>query len=142
MEYRQVQQIARATMDFVRRQICPGMNLREIRRICEEKMMELGADSFWYWDVGAFVFAGDETATSVSGRQYVTSDRIIAPDDVITIDLSPQCGDTWGDYARTIVLQKGTVADIEEIENQEWRRGLIMEELLHAELVRFAGPDK
>ena len=29
-------------------------------------MLELGADSFWYWDVGAFVFAGDETTVSVS----------------------------------------------------------------------------
>ena len=27
------------------------------------------ADSFWYWDVGAFVFAGDETTVSVSGKQ-------------------------------------------------------------------------
>jgi len=29
-------------------------------------MLELGADSFWYWNVGAFVFAGDETTISVS----------------------------------------------------------------------------
>ena len=35
---------------------------------CEEKLLELGADSFWDWDVGAFVFAGDETTISVSRR--------------------------------------------------------------------------
>lgn len=44
--------------------------------------MELGADSFWYWDVGAFVFAGDETTVSVSGKQYVTSDEIIENNDI------------------------------------------------------------
>lgn len=33
-------------------------------------MLSHGADSFWYWDVGAFVFAGDKTAVSVSGREY------------------------------------------------------------------------
>ena len=53
------------------------MNLLEIRMFCEEKLLELGADSFWYWDVGAFVFAGDETCVSVSDKQYVTSDRVI-----------------------------------------------------------------
>ena len=66
--------------------------------------MELGADSFWYWDVGAYVFAGDETTLSVSGKEYTTSTRVIAENDIITIDLSPQNGDTWGDYARTIII--------------------------------------
>ena len=38
----------------------------------------MGADSFWYWDIGAFVFAGDETCVSVSGKKYATSDKKIA----------------------------------------------------------------
>ena len=66
MEYRQVQQIAKDTISYAKQMIKPGMNLREIRSLCEEKMLELGADSFWYWDVGAFVFAGDDTNVSVS----------------------------------------------------------------------------
>ena len=48
-------------------EIKPGMPLKEIRFLCEEKMRELGEDSFWYYDIGAFVFAGDETTVSVSG---------------------------------------------------------------------------
>jgi ADP-ribose pyrophosphatase YjhB (NUDIX family) len=104
----------------------------------EEKLLELGADSFWYWDVGAFVFAGDETTVSVSGKQYVTTDRVIADNDIITIDLSPQACNIWGDYARTIVVENGNVVDdIEKIENPEWKSGLQMEEKLHAELVAF-----
>ena len=115
------------------------MNLLEIRKFCEEKLLELGADSFWYWDVGAFVFAGDETTVSVSGKQYVTSDRVIGNNDIITIDLSPQAGNIWGDYARTIIMENGKVVeDIGLIENLEWKRGLQMEEKLHAELLRFA----
>lgn len=101
-------------------------------------MLELGADSFWYWDVGAFVFAGDETTVSVSGKQYVTSNRIIGYNDIITIDLSPQMKNIWGDYARTIVVENGKVVDdIKLIQNEEWRNGLQMEEKLHTELVSF-----
>ncbi len=105
-------------------------------------MLAEGADSFWYWDIGAFVFSGDETTVSVSGREYTTSDRIIQPDDIITIDLSPQCGNIWGDYARTVIIENGKVADdIGMIKNSEWRNGLLMEEKLHSELISFAAPE-
>lgn len=140
MDYREVQNIAKDTIDYIRQIIKPGMNLLEIRKLCEEKMLELGADSFWYWDIGAFVFAGDETTVSVSGKQYHTSNRIISANDIVTIDLSPQSGDTWGDYARTIILQNGVVTDIRDMTNQEWKDGLLMEDLLHEELYRFATP--
>ena len=116
------------------------MNLLEVRKMCEDKMLELGAGSFWYWDVGVFVFAGDETTVSVSGTQYVTSDRLIARNDIIRIDLSPQNEDTWGDFARTLIVQNGTVVDQEQVANVEWRAGLEMEDFLHEELFRFATP--
>jgi Xaa-Pro aminopeptidase len=105
-------------------------------------MRELGADSFWYWDIGAFVFAGDETTVSVSGREYVTSDRVIGKDDIITIDLSPQSGDTWGDYARTIIIENGRVVnEIEDISNNEWRNGLLMEKKLHDKMTQIVSED-
>lgn len=137
--YSQIQLAAKQTIEYIKKIIKPGMNLLEIRKLCEEKLLELGADSFWYWDVGAFVFAGDETTVSVSGKQYVISDRIIGNNDIITIDLSPQAGNIWGDYARTVVIENGKVVDdIELIENAEWKSGLQMEEKLHAELLCFA----
>ncbi len=136
--YSQIQQTAKQTIAYIKKIIKPGMKLFDIRKLCEEKLMELGADSFWYWDVGAFVFAGDETTVSVSGKQYVTSDKIIENNDIITIDLSPQVGNIWGDYARTIIVENGEVVDdIELIQNQEWKSGLQMEDKLHAELFRF-----
>jgi methionine aminopeptidase len=141
MEYQEVQRIAKDTISYIKTVIRPNMTLLEIRRLCEEKMLSLGADSFWYWDIGAFVFSGDETTVSVSGREYTTSDRLIGTDDLITIDLSPQNNHIWGDYARTIILENGAVVDrIEDIQNDEWRSGLLMEERLHHELIAFAAP--
>ncbi len=136
--YKHIQSVAKETIEYIKGVIKPGMNLLEVRSICENKMLELGADSFWYWDVGAFVFAGDETTVSVSGKQYVTSDRVIKEDDIVTIDLSPQLENIWGDYARTIVLQDGKVVENwDNIQNVEWKKGILMEENLHSELRRF-----
>lgn len=140
MDYPQVQNIAKDTMAYARQNIKPGMRLTDVRRMCEAKMRALGADSFWYWNIGALVFSGDETAKSVSGRKYKTSDRIIEPHDIITIDLSPQVGNIWGDYARTIILQNGGVAETENIKNTEWKQGLQTEDFLHEALCAFATP--
>ena len=142
LDYSDVQKIAKETIRFIKTKICPGMTLKEIRALCEDKMIDLGADSFWYWDIGAFVFAGDETTVSVSGREYVTSDRVIGKDDIITIDLSPQSVDTWGDYARTIIVENGRVIDkIEDISSDEWRNGLMMEKKLHDKMTQIVSED-
>ena len=140
MEYKEVQKIAKDTIEYAKKHIESGMNLLDIRKICEEKMIELGADSFWYWDVGAFIFSGDETTISVSGTEYKTSDRIIEQNDIITIDLSPQNQNVWGDYARTIIIQNGIVVETEDITNEQWKKGLLMEDFLHNELFEFVTP--
>lgn len=140
--YHQVQNIAKQTIEFLKTQIKVGMSLKELRRLAEDKMFSLGADSFWYWDIGAFVFAGEETTLSVSGKNYVTSERAIAENDIITVDLSPQVFNIWGDYARTIIVQDGKVIkNIDDIKNGEWRNGLITEELLHVRLNEFTASD-
>ncbi len=138
MEYSQVQKLAKDTIEYIKLVIKPGMNLICVRKMCEEKLIEFGADSSWYWDIGAFVFSGDETTISVSGAEYSTSNRIIEANDIVTIDLSPQKDNIWGDYARTIIIENGTVVnEIEKIENNEWKNGLMTEELLHKELFRY-----
>lgn len=122
MEYREVQQIAKKTIEYARTIIKQGMNLLKLRELCEQKMLDLGADSFWYWDIGAFIFSGDETTVSVSGKSHITSNRVIAENDIVTIDLSPQCENIWGDYARTIIIENGTVVDKFQVSNEEWKR--------------------
>ena len=140
-EYKVVQSYAKETIEYIKTVIRPGIPLPEVRRLCEEKLKSLGADSFWYYDIGAFVFAGDETTVSVSGREYSTSDRVIGSDDIVTIDLSPQVGDTWGDYARTIIVEGGKVVQsIDEIKYDEWRGGLLMERKLHDKMRQIVSP--
>ena len=77
MEYREVQAIARETIAKLRKEVHSGMSLEEVRNCCEAWMFEMGADSFWYYDVGAFVFSGEETSFSASGRTYETPKRIL-----------------------------------------------------------------
>lgn len=141
MDYKEVQGLAKDTMEYARKAVRAGMTLMEVRELCEKKLLELGADSFWYWDIGAFVFAGDETAVSVSGPKYQTSGRIIRENDIITIDLSPQCGDIWGDYARTFIVENGVVVDSEACSNEEWKQGIAMEKELHRKMRSFVTPD-
>lgn len=138
MTIHEMQNLNRATIEYASMVIAPGMTLIELRELCEVYMLSHGADSFWYWDVGAFVFAGDKTAVSVSGREYKTDDHIIESNDIITIDLSPQNNYIWGDYARTLIIERGSIVkDIEQIQNNEWRDGLKMENYLHKAMLGF-----
>lgn len=55
MEYSEVQKIAKDTIEHIKSKITAGMKLTDIRKLCENKMLASGADSFWYpafsWDV-------------------------------------------------------------------------------------------
>lgn len=138
MTIHEMQNLNRATIEYASTVIVPGMTLAQLRKMCETYMLSHGADSFWYWDVGAFVFAGDKTAVSVSGHEYKTDDRIIEPNDIITIDLSPQNNCIWGDYARTLIVENGRIVKgIEQIQNNEWRDGIKMEAYLHEAMLGF-----
>lgn len=139
VSHRNVQAIARETMNVVQRKIHPGQHLTAVRDLCEESMLSLGADSFWYWGIGAFVFCGKDTTLSVPGKSYETADRIIGSEDIITIDLSPQKDGIWGDFARTIIVEGGEpLQDSKSTQNVEWREGILAEEQLHAILVSVA----
>ena len=60
-----MQNLNRDTMNYLVHNIKAGMLLKEVRELCETYMLKNGADSFWYWDIGAFVFSGDETTISL-----------------------------------------------------------------------------
>lgn len=125
-EYFAMQRLCRETIGYIRSVVCPGMDLRELKDLCEEYMLNHGADSFWWCGVGAFLFSGDETAVSVVPESgYIPSDKRIQENDIITIDLSPQKDGVWGDFARTLVLEDGKlVQDTKDIKNEEWRNGM------------------
>lgn len=81
MEYAKIQGIAKQTIADIKEEIKPDMQLKEIRKMCEDKMLALGADSFWYYNIGALCFCGDKTKLSVSGTRYRTVDKIINTND-------------------------------------------------------------
>ena len=142
MTIRDMQNLNRDTITYISTIIQPGMALRNVRTLCEEYMLAHGADSFWYWNVGAFVFRGEDTILSVSGKQYETADTLIQPNDIITIDLSPQRNNVWGDYARTIILEDGIVImDPAKVRNDQWQAGLLMETQLHEAMRSFVCQD-
>lgn len=141
-EYSRVQGIARAVMELARDSLHPGQTLIELRALCEKTMLDLGADSFWYWGIGAFVFAGEETTKSVSGREYQLSNYALKSNDIVTIDLSPQVDGTWGDFARTLVIEDGVpLLDSRKTNNLKWREGIEAEYKLHQKLVEVARPE-
>ena len=140
--YSSMQDLNRSAIKYAADTIEIGMSLSDIKELLENYLLENGADSFWYWDVGAFIFAGDETALSVSGKDYKVADRVIQSNDIITIDLSPQRNSIWGDYARTLVFEDGVLCDeTPKIKKEEWRKGLQMEEYLHQTLLDMGTPD-
>ncbi len=102
--YKHVQEIAKETMQFLESEVIPGMTEIEIKNIAESYMMGHGVESFWYYNVGAFVFVGNRTVLSISGRDYIPTKQKVQLNDVVTVDLSPCIGTTWGDYARTFVF--------------------------------------
>ena len=115
--------------------------LAEVRESCEAALRELGADSFWYWGIGALVFAGEDTLRSVSGRDYRVADRAIADDDIVSIDLSPRRRGVWGDFARTLIVQDGRLLlDVRACRNPEWSAGIEAEQVLHDALLAVAEP--
>ena len=138
MTIHDMQTLNREAMEYIKNHIQVGMPLYEVKQSCEDYLLSHGADSFWYWDVGAFVFSGKETARSVSGREYRISETYVEPNDIITIDLSPQRDSIWGDLARTIIIENGQVIrKPDAVQNEEWRNGLAMELLLHREMKAF-----
>ena len=137
-----MQNLNRKTMQYLINNISVGMSLKEIKDMCEKYMLENGADSFWYWNVGALIFSGDETTMSISGKRYKVANRIITNNDIITIDLSPQNNKYWGDFARTIIIENSKVInDSNNIQNQEWKNGLLMEKYLHERLIEIVTDD-
>ena len=136
-----MQSLAKETMEYCSSIICAGMSLVDLRGQLERFMMQK-VDSFWYWGIGAFVFAGKDTTISISGREYQTADYCLKNDDIITIDLSPQIDGYWGDYARTIILESGAVKyDADTIADAEWQDGIAFQRELHKYLCDIAGPD-
>lgn len=142
MKQAEIQEVAKHTITYLESCITSGMTVSHVVKLAESYMKDQGIEGFWYYGIGAFVFAGKETILSISGKAYTSTNTVIKEDDVITIDLSPECRGIWGDYARTIIIENGIVKKaIAQIENEEFREGLSTEEALHKKLIELATPE-
>ena len=140
-KYAHAQLIARGTMDFITAFIREGVSAVDIKDAAETFMKARGTGSFWYYGIGAFVLVGEQTRTSISGREYCASNLKIKAEDLVTVDLSPEVDGFWGDLARTFAVQDGGVVEASLSEVQEIADGIKTNIAFHDAMKRVIGPD-
>jgi methionine aminopeptidase len=138
-KYKHVQSIAKETIEFLKSFIRKGLSSKEIKDAAENFMKGKEVNSFWYYNVGALVFVGEETTISISGREYKPSDLKVQSDDLVTVDLSPEIDGFWGDFARSFAVQDGKVVEAFQSKVPEIVQGMKLEIRLHEEFKNFIG---
>jgi len=143
--YRSVQNIARETIDLLRSFVHAGQTEKEIAALCEKIQREKGAQGFWYHGLPATVLVGNRSILSMSGREYSPSDEQVNPEDIVTVDLSPEVDGYWGDYARTLIIHGGRVVENSSSAGsariQEFWDGVQFEKILHQFFQQAIHPD-
>jgi len=136
------QDIARETISELHRFVKVGMSEKDIENKAMELMTQKGSNGWWYHGIGALVLLGKRSIQSMSGRDFFASeDNRVAENDVITIDLAPTVDRYWGDYARTLFVENGRVANEDQPTTPLLRQGLDAEFYLHQKLLVIAAPD-
>ncbi|KKQ71284.1 MAG: methionine aminopeptidase [Candidatus Peregrinibacteria bacterium GW2011_GWC2_39_14] len=130
-KYKQVQKIAKETIEFLKTFINEGLSAKEIKNAAEKFMIKKGINSFWYYNVGALVFIGKQTTISISGKNYKASNVKVKSEDLVTVDLSPEINGYWGDFARSFVIQNGKVIKTNQSKSSEINQGIKTEIKLH-----------
>jgi Xaa-Pro aminopeptidase len=136
------QDIARETISELHDFVKVGMSEKEIESKALELMVRKGSTSWWYHGIGACVLLGKRSIVSMSGRELFASDENkVSENDVVTIDLAPTVDGYWGDYARTLFVEDGSVAKEDHPQTSLFRQGLEAELYLHDKLMEYAVPD-
>jgi Xaa-Pro aminopeptidase len=141
MENKIAQDIAKETMHELHSFVAVGMSEKDIVQEALARMQKKGSNGWWYHGIGAVVLLGKRSVESMTGRNMVISDENrLAENDVITIDLAPTVDGYWGDYARTLFMEDGIVAQEDQPRTPLFQQGLEAELYLHNKLVEFAAP--
>lgn len=138
-KYKHIQHIAKDVLREITPKIHRQSTEETIVSDCIELLQEKGVTETWYHNTPAFVLLGSRSCLSISGRDYTPQNERVGGSNLITIDLSPLMGDIWGDCARSFVF-KGDKVVTSNVPT-EFSSGMMMEERLHTELVRFVTPD-
>ncbi len=144
-EYQRVQRIAQKTIVYLSSFIREGKSESDIYHAADEFMNKSGITSFWYHDVGSIVLVGKRTTLSVSGKEYRPSGNRVGIDDLVTVDLAPEIGSYWGDFARSFVIGEGEVVlkrlSYHSDTVKELLDGVGIEKELHRWLKEIATPE-
>ena len=136
------QNIARETMSELHEFIRVGMSEKEIQQKALKLMVAKGSNSWWYHGVGAVVLLGKRSIASMPGRNYSASEENrVSETDVVTIDLAPTVDGFWGDYARTLFVEGGSVVPEDDPKTPLFRQGLEAELRVHDILMKDATPE-
>ena len=137
--YKTVQKNAKEVLDEIRHFIVKGVSEKDIATECTKLLKEKGIAECWYHGIPALVLCGSRSKISVSGKDYIISEKKVSATDLVTIDLSPSKKGIWGDCARSFAVENGVVVDWPE--SEDLILGFVAEMKLHEELLNFVTLD-
>ena len=130
-EYQKVQAVAKIVLEEIEKIITENSTEKEIAERCKKLLEKHGIQETWYYGCPALVLLGSQSCVSVSGKDYFPSEEKVGTENLITIDLSPLKNGIWGDCSRTFVFENGKIQAKENVKNDEFAKGLKIEEFLH-----------
>ncbi len=137
--YKQVQLAARAVLEEIPGHITQDSTEESIAATCVKLLANHGIGDTWYYSAPAFVLLGSRSCLSISGRDYVAAAEPVGQINLVTIDLSPLLGTTWGDLARSFAVESGSVTD--KPIDTELTAGLSAERSLHSAFLELVRPE-
>ena len=121
-KYKEVQSIAKKTINQLSNIIKSGMSEQEVSEKAKDIMINLGVTGFWYYGIPAMVLARENTKLFSRDDYINKKNKILKENDILWIDLAPEIDGFWGDCTRTFVLYNGKVVkrtDYEQFKNNK-----------------------
>ena len=140
LKYEKIQGIARGTLAAIEEYIRPGATESSLLGECRRMMDAQGTTGYWWFGRAGVILSGARLRASMEGDEYEPADVPLLPDDMVTIDLSPEIDGYWGDCARSFFLKDGGLVTAAQA-GPEQGEGVAAEATLHAHLLHFARPE-
>ena len=137
-DYKKVQNAAKAVHAQLQEYIDSDSTEETIVESAIRLLAEQGITETWYHNVPAFVLLGSRSCLSISGKDYHPSSEPVGETNLVTIDLSPMLGLTWGDCARSYFIESGVCTTAPY--TPEFQEGAKVELELHRAMVNFVTP--
>lgn len=137
-EHQVVQRAAKKVLEELVDIIGPESTECSIASFATKRLSELGFSETWYHSCPSLVLAGNRSCLSISGREYTPNNEPFGSENLITVDLSPCAGSTWGDCARSLAIEDGAVSNYPT--STQFRCGFDAETQLHEAMRNYVTP--